>query len=441
MRPLDERTASSSLGGVDPEGQSGLEARALADRPSPLSELKRMRLYATGLLVLMLALFVATSVFRSAWPWLAWPRAFAEASVVGACADWFAVVALFRHPLGIPIPHTAIIPKQKQRIGEAAGRFIASNFLAPAELAARIERLDAAGWLAGWLKEPANVKLVISRSQGLAPPLLDLLGEEKVRDFSRAVILGGVDSIAAAPLAARGLSVLVSQGHYDPAFDVAIDAARGFLETHRDAIRERVVKNSSVPWLSGWVDARVADAILTELLSVLAAARAGDHPWRAQGRATVGRFIARLADDRDLYAQLERFKARVLDQSVVDGYLDWLGGEAEAKLGAELGAEDGLIASGLEHALLAVADWLERDAVIRSTINDWAQRLVLDTVVASRDEIGAFVAEVVERWDTATLVERLELQVGRDLQYIRINGALVGGLVGLIIFAASRLFG
>ncbi len=406
-----------------------------------LSDLKRMRRMALGLLALMGALFVAASLARRAWPWLDYPRAFAEAGIVGACADWFAVVALFRHPFGIPIPHTAIVPRQKQRIGEALGRFITNNFLAPDEVTPRIERVDAAGWLADWLREPDNVRLVVSRSQGLGSPLLDLLREEQVRSFSRTAILRGVDSIALAPLLARGLSTLIAQGHFDTAFDFGVESARGFLETHRKSIRQRVVKNH-VRWIPGWIDVRLADAILAEVLATLAAAgAAADHPWRIECRAAAARLVARLADDPQVSEQCERFKGKFLEQSVVESYLDWLIGEVETRLRAELDGEANVVSSGLEHALVAVGRWLDSDEHIRTLINDWAHRLAVNAVVASREEIGAFVAGVVERWDTDTLVGRLELQVGKDLQYIRINGTLVGGLVGLIIFTVARLFG
>ncbi|MGO8712187.1 MAG: DUF445 family protein, partial [Rhizomicrobium sp.] len=303
------------------------------------------------------------------------------------------------------------------------------------------ERVDAAGWLTAWLKEPENIKLVANRVHGLVPLLLDLLSEKKIRSFSRDAILRGIDSIALAPLTARGLSVLMEQGHFDTAFDLAVDAARKFLESHRDGIRQRFVKNS-VRWLPAWIDGRLADAILAELLAMLTAARAApDHPWRTECRAAVNRLIVRLADDPVLFEQCERFKSKVLSPSVVESYLDRLDAEIEARLRTELGAEDGLVSSGVKHGLIAVGGWLGSDEHICALVNDWAQRLVLNTVVASRDEIGAFVAGVVTRWDTRTLVDRVELQVGKDLQYIRVNGTLVGGLVGLTIFAVARLFG
>jgi uncharacterized membrane-anchored protein YjiN (DUF445 family) len=403
------------------------------------SDLARMRLIATGLLVLMAALFVATSALKGAWPWLLYPRAFAEAAIVGACADWFAVEAIFRRPFGLPIPHTGIIPRQKAQIGDAVGRFITRNFLAPNEVSAGIDRIDAAGWLANWLKTPANVRGVLDRSQGLASPLMRLLHADQVRGFSRSVIVSGIDSVALAPLTARTLSVMMAQGYFDVAFDAVLDAGRRYVEGHGDNIKQRVAKAGG-RWLSGWIDARLSDAILGEVLASLAEARAQiDHPWRVQARAATLRFIVRLAEDPAFLARGEEIKHGVLNQKVVEGYIDWLSAEAEARIRDQLAAEGEPRA--LESALTGLGDWLEGNAYVRDLINSWARRLAVNAVASTRDQLGGFVSGVVKRWDAKSLADRLELQVGKDLQYIRVNGALVGGLVGLIIYTLSRLLG
>ena len=423
---------------ADPTGK---DAARNPELDQPLSELKRMRLFATSLLILMALVFALASLFSKTWPWLSYVRAFSEAAVVGACADWFAVVALFRRPLGLPIPHTAIIPRQKQRIGDAFGRFVARNFLAPDAVAPRLEHVDAAGWLVSWLRDPANAGLVVDRLQDLAPPLLNIMSEDQVRNFGRNTILKGIDSIALAPLSARGLSVLLAQGHFNTLFNWAADATLAFLSSHRDDIRKRVVKNS-VRWLPGRIDARLSDAILDELSETIAAARASaNHPWRAECRGIFDRWVIKLANDPVVFENFERFKTRLLDRPVVQDYLDWLGTEMEAKIRAELETRDGVVASGLSQAMRAAEHWLEEDAEIRAQINIWARRFALNAISLSRDEIGSFVAGVIARWDTETLVYRLELQVGRDLQFIRVNGTVVGGLVGLTIYTVTRLIG
>jgi uncharacterized membrane-anchored protein YjiN (DUF445 family) len=402
-------------------------------------ELKHMRVLASGLLFLMLILFIITSIMESAHPWLAYLRAFAEASMVGACADWFAVVALFRHPFGVPIPHTAIIPKHRKRIGENLGHFISNNFLAPTVVTARMKSVDAAGWITHWLKEPGNAKLLAEHLQGLFPPLFDLLSEEQIHSFSRSLIRNGIDSIAAAPLAGRLLSVLVAHGYHDKLFELAIDKAQEFFDNHKENILQKVAKNS-YSWLPSWVDSKLTDAFLDELLDTLAATSATNHPWHIEYQKFLNQLTIRLANDPDLFEQCEQIKTEVLDNAVVDSYLDWLGKEIEAKVQTELSNKDGILSGGLERALLSLGNWLDNDKDTRAKINQWAQQLVLNTVVPNRAEISTFVADVVARWDTATLVDKLELQVGKDLQYIRINGTIVGGLVGLLIFTVVRMF-
>jgi len=407
------------------------------DAEQRAAALQRMRLVATGLLALMLVIFVACSYLQRQAPWLAYPGAFAEAAMVGACADWFAVVALFRRPLGLPIPHTAILPRNKQRLADSLGAFIAGNFLAPGEITPRLERLDLARWIANWLKDEGNVGLVVDASQALLPPALELAGDQELRRLLRGLIRDGVDSIAAAPMAGRALAAIVERGHHEAIFDRAVDWLAAFLRENRQGIRQKAAERK----LFGWIDSWAADGFTTGLVETLVAAHAPDHPWRLESAAFLGRMIGRLEHDPETYETWERIKSDVLDAALVDDYLAWLSDQAQARLKEELGAGSGVVTRALEHGLVAIGGWLETDERLREMINRWARDVVLGAVVPNRGEIGAFVTDVVARWDTATLVERLELHVGKDLQYIRINGTVVGGLVGLTLFTATKLLG
>ncbi len=415
---------------------AALPDAAAALRPS--AGLRRMRVIATGLLLLMLALFILASLLQARYPALAYLRAFAEAATVGASADWFAVVALFRHPLGLPIPHTAIVPRSKQRIGEALGRFICNNFLAPEVIAARLDRFDAAGWAARWLSQPQHAALVARRSSGALPLLLELLGHERMQQFARGTLRGAIDSLAAAPMAARTLSVLAAHGYEQDLFDFGLEMGERFLVQNRETLRQKVSAHS-VSWLPEWVDLRLADKVLAGLSTMLAEMQQPQHPYRQEFRKVVEELARRLAEDPQLYQRCEQVKAKVLDNAVLESYLEWLGGEVERWVRADSAAPDSAVLHGLEHALLAVGKWLEEDEATRARLNQWLRGTVLSTVVPNRDEIGAFIADEVARWDAATLVARAENQLGRDLQFIRINGTVVGGLVGLIIFLAQRL--
>lgn len=402
-------------------------------------ELRRMRALATGLLVLMLATYVATALLEPRWPWLSYLRAFAEAGMVGACADWFAVVALFRHPLGLPIPHTAIIARNKVRIGDSLGSFICNNFLAPEVVSHRLQTLDAAGRVSRWLSAPANAAFVARRAAGLLPPMLEALAEDHVRAFVLGVVRRGIESVEAAPLAARILSVLVAHGHHQALFDRGVEAAEDFLLRNEPDIRANI-STRNWKWMPQWLDRKVADKVMAGLLDTLHEMRDPDHPWRGDFQAAVEEIVTRLAADPDFHRRGEEVKAEVLANPVVQDYLDSVWRELKRRLTEDIAADEGVLRRGLEHALLALGRRLDQDPRMRDILNRWVRRAVERYVVPNRGEIAAFIAGVVARWDANTLVSKLELQVGKDLQYIRINGTIVGGLVGLAIHAASHVF-
>ena len=420
--------------------EAEIEASRRAELQLRLAELRRMQRIATGLLLLMLAAYVACTLLERSAPWMAYPAAFAGAATAGACADWFAVTALFRHPFGLPIPYTAILPRNQQRLAESVGVFVASHFLSPAEIAPRLERLDLAGWMARWLKEPRNVDLVIDCSRSLLTPAVELAGDMELRQFGSRLIHEGLDSIAAAPLAARALRSLIERGHHWRLYDSGVDLTARFLRDNRALLRQKATEGRS-GWLTGWVDSKAADAFIIALQEALSEAHAADHPWREAFETFLERLIHRLSTDADLYARCEQVKADVLGADLVDGYLLWLSGEAEARLRTELDSGGDLIEGALKRLVGAVSNWLDDDERIGGMINRWAREVVLGAVVPNRNEIGAFVTDVIARWDVDTLVERLEGRIGTDLQYIRINGALFGGLVGLVLFTVAKLVG
>ncbi|MEW5728665.1 MAG: DUF445 domain-containing protein [Pseudomonadota bacterium] len=404
------------------------------------AEYARMRWIATGLLVLMLAVFVATGQLVDRWPWLAYARAFAEAAMVGAVADWFAVVALFRRPFGLPIPHTAIIPRNKQRIGDSLGAFICNNFLAPDVVSAKLDSLDPAGRLARWLARPENAARAARRASGVVPPLLEALEDDRVRGFLHGAVRRGLAAVDAAPLASRVLAVLVAHGHHQALFDRLIVAGEGFLARNEGLIRARVA-DRSWRWLPRWVDEKLADKVVFGLADTLRELHDPGHPWRRDFQVAAESWVARLAEDPDWRARGEAIKAEVMDNPALEGYLDSLWEEIKRRLRSDAAQDQGVLQGGLERALLALGERLEADPAMRAVANRWLRVAVQRHVIPHRGEIGGFIAGVVARWDTTTLVGKLELQVGKDLQYIRINGTIVGGLVGLLIYVVGGWLG
>ena len=400
-----------------------------------LRDLQRMRFFATALLVLMFLIFVATSFAEAQWPWLAYPRAFAEAGMIGACADWFAVVALFRHPFGIPIPHTAIVPRSKERIGVAIGRFTANNFLSPRVLAERIREVDIAGWISRWLAKPGNAHSIAQRAASVLQQLLRSLPREDVNAFLTSAARYGIEAMPAAPLASRLLALLWAHGEMQTLIEHGISYASAALVRNRETIKQKVSERSS-RLIPKWVDGIMADRLVAGLTRALEEMREPNHPWRIELSTAVEKLITDLATNPDMLARGEELKARILENPVVVKQIDTMWGEIEDKLDAITSSNH--LFEMLEQSLLTASERLATDERIGEGINRWLRVAILRTVAPRRAEIAAFIRKVVENWDAETLVKRIELQVGRDLQYIRINGTLVGGLVGLIIFSVAR---
>jgi uncharacterized membrane-anchored protein YjiN (DUF445 family) len=415
---------------------SGLSS-ADQDVDQKLRDLRRMRLVATLLLALMAVVFVATSLTIAAWPWLAYIRAFAEAAMVGACADWFAVVALFRRPFGLPIPHTGIVPRNKERIGGALGRFMSNNFLSPSVLAKRLDKIEAAQWAAAWLSDQGNAHRIAGQASRSLPQILGALPRDHLVDWFAKAALRGIEALPAAPLASKVLSLLWAQGETQALLNRAIELAEASLISHKDFIRAKVTQNSS-RLIPKWVDGMLADKVMNGLQATLAEMRNPEHPWRLELRGAIETLIFDLANNPDMAERGEKMKAELLANPVFVAQVKELCQDAEAQLNANASGHVASIAAGLEFAFIALGEWLREDRKIQARLNRWARRAALRALAPRRAEIGAYIANVVANWDATTLVNRLELQVGRDLQYIRINGTLVGGLVGLLIFVASK---
>ena len=358
--------------------------------------LHRMRRIAGAVLAVMGLLFVLAAAGRRVWPSaaeaLGWIQAFAEAGLAGGLADWFAVTALFRHPLGLPIPHTAIIPKNRDRIGRALGDFIAGQLVTETLVDRALERLDAAA-------------LIPELIAGVPRPELEAMLGRAVR--------AALESAPLAPAAGVALAGLWTPERSGVLIRRAVRLLARTLDSRHDSLRDTLVSHGG-GWTPKFVDRMLADRVLGALAGVLGDLESADHPWRAALDQTVNRIIGRLSTDPQMAAEAETWKTALLqDESV------------------------GAMARGLADRLAALK--LAPDAA--ETLNQAVRAGLRARILEARPTLARLVSERMNDWDEATLVAELELQAGRDLQYIRINGALVGGLVGLAIHAVSGLFG
>ena len=396
-----------------------------------------MRLLATLLLVLMTAIFIVTTAVKLDWPWIPYVRAFAEAGMVGACADWFAIVALFRRPLGLPIPHTGIVPNNKDRIGKALGNFITNNFLTAAVMNERLARIDMVGALARWLSEPANAKRLGDYVALQLPQIARSLPLPRIGELIGTIAQQAAQAIPAAPVASKLLAIVWAQGEAQALLAQAIEQSEAWLAGNKDVLTEKVSERSS-RWIPKWIDRMIAEKVLNGLLGTLAEMRDPLHPWRVELRKTVEKLIAELATDPQMRARAEDLKAELLASPLLIEQAKTLWAEVETGLVSGLPAHSEAIGEACARALRNAGTWLQEDEERKAQLNRRIRIIGERFLLPYRVEIGAYIERVVRNWDSATLVDRLELQVGKDLQYIRINGTLVGGLVGLLIYVVSQ---
>ena len=394
-----------------------------------------MRWFATGLLFLMVGLLIAARLLSPRWPWLGYVAAFAEAAAIGACADWFAVTALFRRPFGLPIPHTAIIPRNKDKIGEALGAFIAGEFLAPRVLDQKLRQLDMAKSVAAWVSSPANAADVARLAGGVLPEIL--ASGPELKAFAADAARRLASATPAGPLASRLLAAVWNDGRSQTLIEQAISKIAAYLEARKDFVAEQMSSRSG-GWMPKFVDRFLAERFTEGLTGALQGMSDPDHPWRHETSALVERLIERLAHDPETMAQAEAWKQSVLDNPAFQSQMRSIWSDIEARLAHDPTLQSEAVSSALERGLMALGRWLREDEGARQRLNGWIRIFVRRGLSPRRREIGDFVAGVVRSWDAKDVVDKLELQVGRDLQYIRINGTVVGGLVGLIIYAVTQ---
>jgi len=399
-----------------------------------------MQLAATGLLAAMAGLYALTT----AWPhqplWLAYVRAFAEAGTVGACADWFAVTALFRRPFGLPIPHTAVIPRNKDRIGVGLGDFIADNFLTAEVLEGRLRQLEVGRWGAAWLRQPGNAADLSKRIAKLIPELLDLSSADARRRFVGAIAADAIAAMPAAHVAAGVLRAVSGGAQGEAMVDAGLDFIARAIAANQDLFRAEVA-GRTYHWLPHWLDKKIADKMLSALSGALEAMREPAHPSRDRFRRYFEGVIEMLETDLVLASQAENLKRQIASSPALLAGLGELADAIEVRLRPSSDEEARQLAERLAGFIVGFGTWLHEQTDAIAIFNAWARQAVQRIIAPRRHEIGHLVGSVVASWDARDVVDRLELQVGADLQYIRINGTIVGGLAGLVIFALSEFLG
>ena len=400
-----------------------------------------MKLAATGLLVVMAAIFIAARVFEPTYPWLAWVKAFAEAGMVGGLADWFAVTALFRHPLGLPIPHTAIIPRNKDRIGEALANFLKSNFLIAPVVARRMRHIDLAGAAGRFLQAPQGEETRIrSGASRLIADLFESLDDERLGGLVKGAISSRLRHAEVAPLLGHALASAINEDRHVPMLEATIGWTARALDANESLIREMVKKRTNWVLKLAGVDSRLSDSIIDGLKKLTVDMQTDPaHPVRMRVEQALADLANDLQTKPETQAKVEELKLQLLDNKSVGLWLDTLWQKGREAIIRAARNPDAAMAGKMGDVLKSMGQSLEKDERIRTAINQFARRAVAGMAASYGSSIVKLVSETVRGWDARTITDRLESAVGRDLQYIRINGTLVGGLVGLALHALDTI--
>jgi uncharacterized membrane-anchored protein YjiN (DUF445 family) len=409
--------------------------------PKLVRRLRRMRLTATVLLAVMAAVFAATTWWLPKTGWAGAARAFAEAALIGGLADWFAVVALFRRPLGLPIPHTAIIPSRKNDIGRALARFIRDHFLIREAIERRLDRSDLAERLGAWLDDDANsVRVGRDLCAALNWALRSSDGGE-LRSALGGSLRGAFDAVPVNRAVGTLLDALMAGDRTQVLIDQLVRFAQTQLDQHRFEIRLKIHEQSPW-WLPKFVDQEIYDKLVGEIEELLRAiARDPKHPARADIRAQLEALRQSLVTDTALAAKSRALQQELIAHPAVRNYAEDLWQRLADELNAALADADSPLVVGITHELRKLGSALHTDSQAAARLNGWLKQVLLYVVENYRDPLAEVVSDTIESWDPHETSRRIELHIGTDLQYIRINGTLVGGLVGLAIYLLVGLGG
>jgi uncharacterized membrane-anchored protein YjiN (DUF445 family) len=399
-----------------------------------------MRSLATLLLLLMFVVFLTAHVYEQthAWPWLPAVKAFAEAALIGAFADWFAVVALFRHPFGIPIPHTAIIPTNRHRIAASVASFVSENFLSPEAVTAKLDSMEPGRIAARWLANEANAERLAGSIASALPPMLRALEDADVDRFLHASLADHLEKTDVPSLLAGALDTVVQVGSQQILFDEALKFSARLVRDNRDYLAKTISRQLHVlriPVVGDIVCALIADAVVERLnRGIVAVLEDPAHEIRARFDNAAKAVVSSLRHEPETRERVRTFVVDTFNSQFFERGLPPIWCHLRNSVLADLDQENSQIRARLATALLRFGASLVEDARLLAKIDAWTRAFMLEDIVPRRGAVGQFIEQTVLKWPVELMTAKIESQVGRDLQFIRMNGTIVGGLVGLLIY-------
>ncbi|MFG3345590.1 DUF445 domain-containing protein [Streptomyces sp. NPDC048018] len=404
---------------------------------------RRMKALATGLLALVAAIYALATWAKSsdAGAWAGYVAAAAEAGMVGALADWFAVTALFRRPLGLPIPHTAIIPTKKDQLGASLGSFVGENFLSADVVRGRLRGFAIASRLGTWLADPAHADRVTSELAAALRGALTVLRDADVQAVVGEAITRRAEAAEVGPPLGKTLGRIVADGAHHRAVDLICARGHDWLVTHRGSVME-AIEGGAPGWTPRFVDRKVGDRVYRELLRFVTEMRdMPGHPARASIDRFLTDFAADLQADTDTRARVERLKGEILARPEVQEIIASAWSSVRALLLAAAEDDESQLRRRARASLIALGKRLASDTRLQAKVGGWAEDAAAYVVTTYRTEITSLITDTVAGWDATQTSRKIEANIGRDLQFIRINGTVVGALAGLAIYTVSHALG
>ncbi|EIE97243.1 DUF445 domain-containing protein [Saccharomonospora glauca] len=403
--------------------------------------LRRMKLVALSFLLGATVIFLLTTWAQAeGWPgWVGYVRAAAEAGMVGALADWFAVTALFRHPLGLKIPHTAIIPNKKNVLGNSLGEFVGTNFLAESVVRDKLRRVETSRRVGEWLAKPENAERVTAELATVVRGAVTVLRDEDVQAvMEQAVVKRVLDQQWGPPLGKLLQQVLTDGAHYR-LVDLVVDRAYEWVRDNHETVL-RVVSERAPSWSPRFVDAMLADKVYGEVLSFAWAVKTDvNHPMRLALDRFLVEFAGDLQKDPDTMARAEAVKQQLVEHPEVRKVIDSAWTTAKEMLLNAAEDPSSELRRRVSTGLASLGERLQSDPALAAKVDGWVEGSAAYVVTNYSREITTIITDTVERWDAEETSRKIELQVGRDLQFIRINGTVVGALAGLVIYTVAQV--
>lgn len=405
-------------------------------------QLRKYKWVATGLFVLMAAIFVVTTLMQKnhSAHWIGYVKAFSEAAMVGALADWFAVTALFHHPMGLKIPHTNLIQKKKEKIGDNLGNFVLENFLTPQNLRPYILKLKAASLLSEWLSKEKNQNLLIAEASALATDILHKIDDSTAMRFITQQAQTFTEELKPNLILANGLNYLLENNDHQRLITHLAQQLKNHLAQNKETVRKRVEKESFI-LIPKLIDHALADKITQGLADYFDEIQHQSfHPVREEITQKLREFSKELKTLPRWEKELQTLKANFLNEEVFNRYAKNLWISLKSNLINALTLSDSSLKKYLKQNLSELAQKLQTDEKLQYKIDQWVRVNTYKHLLKNTHRFANLIRSTVGNWEGRELSDKLELEVGKDLQFIRINGTLVGGLVGLVIYTLTHFF-